>query len=459
VVAADFLRSTLNAATIPAVEQLLGQLPIADVNAYNYDDENPAKGWAAGKFHWVPVGLDRGNAGRIRLAGKPIYPLAERLVNGMEALIELKRLRELRHNPTASMPNSPREAVARYYGLPPLDQIPKSNSRVDGKPIRNYAWDLSRLLLLKLDFDKKRREFAVSVRDQGMGQIRLTPGGSAAVRAVAEPRADWAAVQDFTSRLDPEVPGLAVAVERGVDGAQLTLTFTEPEDMDEDEYPLSTTLSVFAKFDGHDAPRMLQLPVVVVRRKKKGPKKKRLTVTDGDKTWRASGVCVYYDADSNLSIILTAGHVVQDARQMQFEVFSADSYPDPARVYKNVQWKSWRSRTDDIGVVIARIWVPVSAKVSDDDPHLDQGEHLLSIGCGIGAPPVCQIGRYVGRHESGDYATDMGSIGGRSGGPLFSQTGKVIGILSRGRNDETIFVSQDKILRFVKQVNDHMVGE
>ncbi len=170
VVAADFLRATLNATTIPAVEALLSQLPITDVNSYHYDDERPDRGWVEGRFHWVPVGRDRGNGGRIRLAGKPIYPLAERLVNGMEALIELKRLRELKQNPTASVPNSPREAVARYYGLPPLDQIPKSSAKIDGKPIRNYAWDLSRLLLLKLDFDKKRREFAVSIRDHGMGQ-------------------------------------------------------------------------------------------------------------------------------------------------------------------------------------------------------------------------------------------------------------------------------------------------
>lgn len=170
-VAADhFLRQTLDATTIPAIEALLAQLPIADINAFNFDADNPAKGWTEGLFHWVPVGRDRGNAGRIRLAGKPIYPLAERLVNGMEALIELKRLRELKLNPTASVPNSPREAVARYFGLPPLDQIPKSSAKVDGKPIRQYAWDLARLLLLKLDFDKKRREFAISIRDHGMGQ-------------------------------------------------------------------------------------------------------------------------------------------------------------------------------------------------------------------------------------------------------------------------------------------------
>src|SRR5262245_22932490 len=138
VIAADFLKATLSALTIPAVEALLDRLAIADMHSYHYDEDNPAKGWVEGRYHWMPVGRDRGNAGRIRLAGKPVYPLAERLINGMEALIELKRLRELKADPTASVPSSPREAVARYFGLPPLDQIPRSTAKVEGKPIRNY---------------------------------------------------------------------------------------------------------------------------------------------------------------------------------------------------------------------------------------------------------------------------------------------------------------------------------
>jgi hypothetical protein len=40
-------------------------------------------------------------------------PLAERLVNGMESLIELARLKELKSNPSAVMPDNPRAAVLR----------------------------------------------------------------------------------------------------------------------------------------------------------------------------------------------------------------------------------------------------------------------------------------------------------------------------------------------------------
>ncbi len=50
-------------------------------------------------------------------------PIAERTVNGMEALIELARLIELLNNPAAVMPTNPREAVLHYFGLPPLDAM------------------------------------------------------------------------------------------------------------------------------------------------------------------------------------------------------------------------------------------------------------------------------------------------------------------------------------------------
>jgi hypothetical protein len=138
---------------------------------------------------------------------------------------------------------------------------------------------------------------------------------------------------------------------------------------------------------------------------------------------------------------------------MTFEVFTPNSYPNPARVYKNAVWRSWRSGEDDsdIGLIQARIWVPVKMKLAKNADGLDIGDPLLSIGCGIGAPPCCQIGPYAGLDDSGDYTVAFGSIGGRSGGPLFGPQG-LIGILSRGRNDETMFVSHDKIVRFLRQV-------
>jgi hypothetical protein len=171
--AKDFLKSLMESATTKAVEEVLRKLPLADVHTYNYDPDAPETNWQVGCYHWLPVGRDRGNAGRIRLAGKPIYPPAERLINGMEALIEMMRLLELLKTPDAPPPRSPREAVLRYFNLPPLDQIPLSQQKINGKTLREHAREFARLLLLELKYDKKQKEFALSVRDHGVGQAPL----------------------------------------------------------------------------------------------------------------------------------------------------------------------------------------------------------------------------------------------------------------------------------------------
>ena len=62
---------------------------------YIHDHEKPEVGWRSGYLHWIPVGGERGNAGRIKQANQPVNPIAERTINGMEAIIEMARQREL----------------------------------------------------------------------------------------------------------------------------------------------------------------------------------------------------------------------------------------------------------------------------------------------------------------------------------------------------------------------------
>ncbi len=101
VTSADFIAKAIRATTSPEIDALLTQLPIAPEGDYAYNEEMPEEGWQPGKFHWVPVGRERGNAGRIKQANQPVSPIAERTVNGMEALIEMARQRELAADPSA----------------------------------------------------------------------------------------------------------------------------------------------------------------------------------------------------------------------------------------------------------------------------------------------------------------------------------------------------------------------
>lgn len=167
---ADFIAKAMKATTSPDVEALLGQLPITSERDYSYDEENPEAGWQHGRFHWIPVGRERGNAGRIKQANQPVSPIAERTVNGMEAIIELARQRELLANPAAPPPATPRDAVKRYFDLPALDQLPKLDSSQASKDVRSKARELARQLRVRLLWDKTSKEFTIAIEDDGIGQ-------------------------------------------------------------------------------------------------------------------------------------------------------------------------------------------------------------------------------------------------------------------------------------------------
>ena len=168
----NFLRQAVIASTVSAVEQLLAQLPIVSENDTAFDPTDPSKMWRPGYLHWLPVGRDRGNAGRIKLANQPVNPMAERIVNGMEALIELMRVLELLADPSAPAPASPRAAVKQYFGIPSLDELPKIENSEVAKEIWNKARDLARKLRVRLLVDKKKgaMPFTVVIEDDGIGQ-------------------------------------------------------------------------------------------------------------------------------------------------------------------------------------------------------------------------------------------------------------------------------------------------
>lgn len=148
----------------------MATLPIVSADEYHWDYGDKRFGnWRPGHLHWLPVGMERGNGGRIKLAGEPMNPIAERLVNGMEALIELARLSELITDPAAVMPASPRDAVMRYFGLPRLDAIERMDDE-ERKEMRERVNHVRRQLTIQLGQERKSKQFAVTIRDHGMGQ-------------------------------------------------------------------------------------------------------------------------------------------------------------------------------------------------------------------------------------------------------------------------------------------------
>jgi hypothetical protein len=168
----NLLEATLKATTVNAVEQLLAGLPIN--HDYVYDAANPKKGWREGQLHLVPVGLDPGNAGRIRLGAEPDNKIAERVVNMMEAVIELARREELKAAPGAAAPADPRAAVHRYFNLPRLDQIPELEGAGRSGQLYKLAKAFARKLQVRVHFSEAKRgvksERSVVFSDEGIGQ-------------------------------------------------------------------------------------------------------------------------------------------------------------------------------------------------------------------------------------------------------------------------------------------------
>jgi hypothetical protein len=166
----ELLRSTTNAVSGHAVEAILAKLPIVPEPDYRYNAKNPADTWQEDKLHWYPVGGDRGNAGRIKLAGAPENPIGERIVNAIEALIELERQKELIATAGVAPPLSPRDAVRRYFDLPPLDELPLHSGQIRGQRPLKYASDLASRITVSLKQEGKGKDYTILIEDDGIGQ-------------------------------------------------------------------------------------------------------------------------------------------------------------------------------------------------------------------------------------------------------------------------------------------------
>jgi hypothetical protein len=164
------LKDTIAAITTQAVEALLAPLPIVPELEYRFSERHPEAGWQPGKLHWYPVGGLLGNQANIKHAGSPENPIGERTVNAFEALIELERQKELLADPNAPAPTSPREAVRRYFDLPPLDELPDLTEPIRGMKPSRYVSTLAKRITVTLKQQARGKDYTIVVEDDGIGQ-------------------------------------------------------------------------------------------------------------------------------------------------------------------------------------------------------------------------------------------------------------------------------------------------
>src|SRR5262245_33532464 len=75
--------------------------------------------------------------------------------------LELKRGRK-------DWPATPREAVLRYFALPPLSEIPKARQLINGQKPSDYIRALARQIRIRLKHE--RRQYSIAIEDDGIGQ-------------------------------------------------------------------------------------------------------------------------------------------------------------------------------------------------------------------------------------------------------------------------------------------------
>jgi len=108
-----------------------------------------------------------------------------------------------------------------------------------------------------------------------VGTVRLRPDQTRRLVLCARPEHCWTSLEQLSVILDPPIKELRAAHTRRAGGADLDMTFEEPEDFDEDEYPIEATLRVAATFKQYAEPRILERRVVVSRPRARPPRPKQ----------------------------------------------------------------------------------------------------------------------------------------------------------------------------------------
>ncbi len=177
----------------------------------------------------------------------------------------------------------------------------------------------------------------------------------------------------------------------------------------------------------------------------------RISLGNGNTGVQGSGICI--GCDGKYSYILTCAHVLEHAEQATFtriETFSMQHYPNASGAYTGgVHF--WRNERDDLGLIKAPMIVSRSVKLCPANHELRFGIPVLAVGCGRGAPPVCQVGTFARQDGRHDFVMNRGGVPGRSGGALLCGAG-IIGVICRGGNEMTSAANLWKIHRFLGEV-------
>jgi S1-C subfamily serine protease len=190
---------------------------------------------------------------------------------------------------------------------------------------------------------------------------------------------------------------------------------------------LGALLAEIEPIDAPGFPKELQKTAVCATVKLTGP----------NRGGQGSGVIV--GRQGAFVYVLTARHVVAGADRLEVAMFSPASHPKPAAVVKEAEVVA-RAKTTDLALVRFPWRREIEPLPIAPLSHAPEGKAFaaLSVGCEAGQAPQLRAERVVDRKRVRKSDDDVGlawelekeGVAGRSGGPLLSPQGLVIGIAS-----------------------------
>jgi hypothetical protein len=115
--------------------------------------------------------------------------------------------------------------------------------------------------------------------------VRLHPSEEVTLKVGVVPRESWECVGPVQVEVLPPVEGLKVQPKRTDVSAEVALCFDEPDDWEEDQYPIEAVLRATTTVQGYDEPRVLERRIVITTKKPGGKKPRKPVVLRDDPTF------------------------------------------------------------------------------------------------------------------------------------------------------------------------------
>lgn len=103
--------------------------------------------------------------------------------------------------------------------------------------------------------------------------MRLHPDTSATLKVETSLATAWADVGQLHVEIKPPIDGLTVKTSRDDTHASITMDFDEPDDWEDDAYPLEASIRTTAMIKNYAEPRVLHRRIVISKPKKRKPPK------------------------------------------------------------------------------------------------------------------------------------------------------------------------------------------